>query len=97
MSELSELRQELRGMRQDMSDFLTEMRTANAAREQVCEAAARQRATHQNTLYGNGKPGICSRLQRIEDRFMLLWLSLGCIATLLATVLIEALARHFGG
>ncbi len=66
---------------------IDERQTANA--EQVDE--------HHRSLYGNGKPGLVSQVQTLEDSRKLLCWALGVACTAVGTLLGAAITKYWGG
>lgn len=74
MTEIVEIKNELKDLRKDLSDFREEIRSWRQGQLEVCRSAARQREEHHKSLYGNGNPGTVHRLTRLEERFGIVWL-----------------------
>ena len=84
---------EIGEMRADMAAF-------QARLEERCSAATQRRMEHHEVLFGNGNPGLKSRLQEAEGRIHsveqhtgLLWKSLAVLATSVLGVIV---GKFFG-
>jgi hypothetical protein len=69
--------EDLREIRDAINALTLEVRTAEAARREVCKGHAKQIEDMAHTLYGNGKPGLRSTVERIEGRLLILWAAAG--------------------
>ncbi len=69
--------EDLREIRDAINALTLEVRTAEAARREVCKGHAARLEDHHHALYGNGKPGLRSTVERIEGRLLILWAAAG--------------------
>jgi len=51
--------------------------SSTAARAEVCKGRAKQIEEHHHTLYGNGKPGLKTQVERLEGKLLVLWCGAG--------------------
>jgi len=64
-------------IRDALNALTLEVRTAAARQAELCRHHRERVDDHHHTLYGNGKPGLRSTVERIEGRLLILWAAAG--------------------
>ena len=80
---------ELQEIRKELATISNQLSALSASLEERCTGHQNTIHEHHATLYGNGHPGIKTRLQRLEDHCGLLFWVIAAVSTCVIGVIVE--------
>jgi hypothetical protein len=83
----------VRELRNDIAEVKAELRALSAALSERCVGHGRTIEDHNHALYGNGSPGVKTRVDRLEGKMSILWAAVGTGAAALIGLVIDAAWR----